>query len=387
MKYSVVFYCPDQHLKYNLHTLDESGVGGGVTSRVRMAHGLAALGHDVTLHINCPKDESIEGVKYRHFSQLDNSKTDIFIATTSGSGLNLSVLCDTEISAELRILMVHGVEPPTGIDYVPFDYVYSLSNFVRQIIINEWGIDSQKVFVTHRGVVEDYFQPNDNPRIKRDPYAIVYASHPSKGLREAIGVLHQLRKRDSRFSLHIYGGYQLWGEDERAIPEDDGIYYHGIIGQRDLAQQTQSCGFCLNLQSREEPFGMVVIEAMKAGCIVLVTPVGAFPEIITHGYNAFIIEENTTNQNTIQKTCSLILELLDQPDYLESIRQNAIQTPLDWKTVAKTWEGHWDWVLSKGLSNNPEIVNICTLCGGKSILLADGYHCTFCGRYQKSLPG
>lgn len=387
MKYSVVFYCPDQHLEYNLHTLDDHGVGGGITSRIRIAHGLAALGHDVTLFINCPKDEPIDGVKYRHFSQVSNVKTDIFIATTSGDGLNLNALCEMKISAKLRILMAHGIDPPTGIDCLPFDYAYALSNFVREIMIDKWGIASQRVFVAHRGVVEDYFTSNDGPTITRDSYAIVYAAHPSKGLQQAIDVFRKLRKRDSRFSLHIYGGYQLWGGEEQPIPDDDGVYYYGMIGQRELARQLRSCSFNLNLQSREEPFGMVVIEAMKAGCVVLATSVGAYPEIITHGHNGFILEGEPTTENIQHKACNLILELLNQPDFLQSIRQNAIRTPLDWKTVAKTWEGHWDCALSKGISSSDEIIGSCTRCGGKGILLADGYHCTNCGHYQKSLPG
>jgi glycosyltransferase involved in cell wall biosynthesis len=347
-----------------------------------MAHGLAALGHDVTLYINCPRDEAIHGVKYRHFSQLSKSKSDIFIATTSGDGLDLNTLCKVEISAKLRILMVHGVDPPRGIDCFPFDYVYALSNFVRDIVIEKWGIDSKRVFVTHRGVVGDYYIPHDDPSLERDPFAIVYAAHPSKGLQEAIEVLKDLRKRDSRFSLHIYGGYQLWGGGERPLPDEEGVHYHGIIGQSELALQMQSCGFNLNLQTREEPFGMVVIEAMKAGCIVLATPVGAYPEIINHGYNGFIVGR----ENNHQEPTKLILELINQPDHLQTIRRNAAQTPLDWKTIAQAWEGHWEWALSNQSSTPGDSDASCPSCGGGWLSLADGYHCTNCGQYQQSLP-
>lgn len=134
MRYRVAIYCPDQHLRYNIHTLDDHGVGGGVTARIRVAHALAAQGHDVTVFNNCPSNQTIEGVRYVHYEQTGRIETDIFIASTSGDALDLSECCEIEIHARLQILMVHGVDPPNGIDLEIFDYIYALSNFVRDRI-------------------------------------------------------------------------------------------------------------------------------------------------------------------------------------------------------------------------------------------------------------
>jgi glycosyltransferase involved in cell wall biosynthesis len=386
MKYSVVFYCPDRHLEYNVHTLDNHGIGGGVTARVRMAHGLASLGHDVTLYVNCPKDENIDKVKYHPCRKIKNIRTDIFIASTSGDGLDLSKLCTRDIDAKLTILMSHGITPPNGLHCLKFDYFYTPSNFVRNITEKNWGIDSQKLFVTYRGVKGKNFKLEGDPPVKRDTCSLLYAGHPIKGLDAALKVLHLLRQSDSRFSLHIFGGYGLWGDKEVRIEEQPGVFYHGLMGQIELAKKMQTLGFCINLQSMEDTFGMVNIEAMRAGCIVIASDVGAYPEVIQNGENGFIITGNHLQESTHTKAVELILELVNNQEWCESIRENAIAYPLNWQTIAKAWEGHWDWALSKGLSTTDEIMGSCTLCGGNTILLADGYHCINCGHYQKSLP-
>jgi hypothetical protein len=146
----------------------------------------------------------------------------------------------------------------------------------------------------------------------------------------------------------------------------------------------QACGFSLNLQAREEPFGMVVIESMRAGCIVLASSAGAFPEIVQHGYNGFLIGGDHTEEATQIRAAELILELSQRPDYSNFIRRNAIAYPLDWSILAEAWEGHWDWALG-GRQSRPDHLRLgtCPGCGADWLPLADGLHCTGCGRYQR----
>jgi glycosyltransferase involved in cell wall biosynthesis len=384
MKYSVVFYCPDQHLEYNIHTLDYHGVGGGVTARVRMAHALAAIGHNVTLYVNCPKNETIDHVNYRHYLQLENVKTDIFIASTSGDGLDLSKLCAVDIEAKLNILMSHGIEPPNGVDGLPFDYIYAPSNFARARYEKNWGVDSRKLFVTHHGVRGQNFKQAESLHIQRDPYSLFYAGHPIKGQDAALSVLHLLRQNDPRFTLHIFGGHGLWGDEEVRIGEEPGMIYHGLIGQLELARRMQTISFCINLQAMEDTFGMVNIEAMRAGCIVITSEVGAYPEVVHHGENGFIIKGDHLQKSTHAEAVKIIMELVKDQDRCRCIRENAIASPHDWNTIAKAWEGHWDWALSERPSSFGDFDGSCSLCGGSWLSLADGYHCTHCGYYQQA---
>ena len=380
MKKTVAFYCPDQHIQYDLHTLDEIGVGGGITARIRMAHALALAGHQVSLYINCPREGLIQGVRYQHYSSVEHFQEEILIATTSGGKLDLSILNEKRIDSKLKILMVHGVIYPGGISNDYFDSVYALSNYVRDIAIKRWEISPRKIYVTHRGVKADFYESHEAKL--RNPFWLAYCGHPSKGLGAAIGVLKELRQKDDRYILHVFGGRQLWGELEEGFDEQPGVVYHGLVGQKQLAQELSRMGFCLNLQSREEPFGMVVIEAMRAGCIVIASKVGAFPELIRSGNNGFLIEGHKEVQ-AILRVAKMILALNQNHTYSEQIRRHAISSPLPWEVLAQAWSGHWEWLLgSRILETDDGDFGYCSNCGGKWLLLADGLHCSECGYYQ-----
>ena len=83
-----------------------------------------------------------------------------------------------------------------------------------------------------------------------------------------------LRAQDARFELHIYGGNRLWGGAEQAPAQEDGVFYHGMVGQRELSRELRTSHIALNLQDRLEPFGLSLIEAMASGNIVVASPMG-----------------------------------------------------------------------------------------------------------------
>ena len=388
--HSITIYCPDTHLAYDRLRLDNKGVGGGIATRVRMAYALAARGHWVRLYINCQKERTELGVETRHFSTMKMDHSDIFIASTSGGRLDLSQLLTVDLTNSLKILLAHGVTRPNGIEAIVFDYVYVPSSFIRRIAVTEWGIPPDRIFVSHRGVMETYFASRGRRLPVRNPFSLLYAGHPSKGLETAMAITRSLRVADQRFHLHVYGGAGIWGEAGENPQSEAGIKFHGIIGQRQLEREMQRCSISLSLQTIRDSFGMTVIEAMRAGCIVLVSPVGAYPEIVTHGWNGFLVPGDPLGEPTRRAAAGLILALIRNPEYASFLRRNAVRTPLTWDQVARTWEGHWEWVMAGSARETTPAIPVlgsCNECQGAWLPLADGLHCTCCGNYQrKSLP-
>ena len=174
----------------------------------------------------------------------------------------------------------------------------------------------------------------------------------------------------------------------RRVINEEGVVYHGLIGQRKLRGILNEMNFSLNLQSRKEPFGMVITKSMQAGCIVIASPVGAFPELITDAFNGFLIPGEHNLESTRVVAANKILELIQSSDNMEYIRDNAMNFPLSWGTISQSWEGHWDWYLSG--SKITKIINTkypdkCELCSGIILSLPDGQHCIDCGYYSRHL--
>lgn len=383
MKYNIALYCPDSHIEYDINTLERKGVGGGITARVRIAHALADRGHEVLLYVNCPENKKIQGVQYLHHTLCKKVGADIFIASSSGGDLNLGGVGLISVNACMNMLMIHGMALPRNVEYDHFDCVNFPSNFVRDNVCKKHQINPQKIFVAYRGVEEKYFKRAISRN--KDPYAMVYLGHPEKGLDDAISILRILRKMDPRFTLNVFGGYGLWGDTQRQTPNEPGLSDHGLVGQKKLARHMEKMSFSLNLQAIQEGFGLAVCESMRAGCIVLASNVGAYPEVIRNGYNGFLINGNHAEIGTHLEVAELIYTLTQNPYYMNFIRQNAFHTPLTWQTIAKTWEGHWDWHFKKE-NHKVSVDNViagCEKCYGNMILLADGCHCVDCGHYQQ----
>jgi glycosyltransferase involved in cell wall biosynthesis len=379
----MIIFSPDEHLSYNLDTINLFGVGGGITARVRIAHALAQLGHSVSLYINCPMDEELGGVEYKRFQTVKNLRTDFLFISSSGK-LDLSILNNIPRDAKQTILMVHGIEPPRGMDLACFDTFFVLSNFVRDILVRDWHISEKKIFVSHRGIMNSFFSPVENWDLPKNPFDLVYVGHPEKGLAYTIEVLKQLRLKDQRFHLHVYGSEQLWGNESQSVSVTDGITYHGIIGQKELAKRLEFHTFSINLQTRQEPFGMVLIEAMRAGCVVIASNIGAYPEIVQDTLNGYLIDGEPANPEVIYQVVELIENLVKDTARRKAVQLTAVKTPLDWRVVAESWMGYLSWTLLGDREGNQTVaVEHCTGCSADLLKLPDGHHCVECGQYFK----
>jgi glycosyltransferase involved in cell wall biosynthesis len=381
----IAVYCPDRHLTYDGRTPDQRGVGGGVTARIRVSTALARRGNQVTVICNCPRPITHERVRYTPLDSVHEIDTDVLVMHTTGDQLDLRPLLQLTVRSRLHVVFVDGVDAPKGMTDVRMDHLIAPSNFIRDIAREQWGVDRNKIFVSHHGVQRSFFQPSFLKKLpERTLHRIAYATHPSKGFDAALEVLHLLRTQDSRFELHVFGGYGLWGQKQTMDQQVPGLVKHGLVGQKDLSWRLMECGFALYLQNRAEPFGIAIAEGLVSGCVTVASPAGAHPEIIDQGRSGFLVEGDPADPATHQRAADIILNIGRNPAFAKYISENARQVPLDWDLVAESWEQYWAWFLD----NQSGIASFTTLrcpeCSGQWLPLADGYHCAACGRYSRN---
>ncbi|MEH2392825.1 MAG: glycosyltransferase family 1 protein [Nostoc sp.] len=78
--------------------------------------------------------------------------------------------------------------------------------------------------------------------------------------------------------------------------------------------------------SRTETLGLVLLEAMAAGCPVVAARSGGIPDIVTDGVNGYLFEPTVDVQGAIAAT----IRLLEQKQQRDIIRQNARQESETW---------------------------------------------------------
>jgi glycosyltransferase involved in cell wall biosynthesis len=143
--------------------------------------------------------------------------------------------------------------------------------------------------VVYNGIDVDEIPFNDKPE---DFFIIVGRMTPGKGIAEAIRIVKKAKAR-----LLIIGhvtSHLPWSEEyflKQVRPHIDGktiTYIDRLPYFQLVAMMSRARGFLFPLQW-DEPFGMVVVEAMAAGTPILAYRRGSMPELIKDGETGFLL--------------------------------------------------------------------------------------------------
>jgi glycosyltransferase involved in cell wall biosynthesis len=383
--YSVVIYSPDRHITYDPEIADRDGIGGGLTARLRLAFGLAERGCRTTVVANVGNREVRGGVEFIPLDEARDLIGDVVVFNSTGDNFNFSPALKLNIQAKLRMVWVNNVVRPLGLDHLKWDGIVTPSNFVRQLAIDGWGIPRGKLYVIHNGVPH-YPPPELFPMELRNPFRLIYTSHPSKGLSAALQLLRLLRSHDKRFELLIFGGHKLWGQENEPFDPPEGVEWHGLVGQERLARELRKASFAIHLQDFQEPFGISLAEAMSAGCIVIASRVGAFPELVRNGHDGILLEGIHDHPETLARAAELIKGYADNCEPGVSIRKNAAAAPLRWPVISQAWMEVWNRLLS-GENDSIGVIGNCRECSGRLTAYSDGCRCGECGMYLRDSSG
>lgn len=108
-------------------------------------------------------------------------------------------------------------------------------------------------------------------------------------------------------------------------------HFVGYLTGRDLGSAFASADAFI-FPSRTETLGLVLLEAMAAGCPVVAASSGGIPDIVTSGINGFLFDPQIGDQGAILAT----ERLLAQAQERETIRQNARLEAERWGWAAAT---------------------------------------------------
>ena len=101
----------------------------------------------------------------------------------------------------------------------------------------------------------------------------------------------------------------------------DHVVFHGQM-KRDEAQNIVRNADCFVMVSSREAFGLVYVEAMAKGCIVIGTQGQGIDGIVKHGENGFLCKARD-----VDGLAEIISEIVNLPqDSLQQISTNAIAT-------------------------------------------------------------
>ena len=133
---------------------------------------------------------------------------------------------------------------------------------------------------------------NYSPTLKRGKYLAYLGNFaPFKGPHIAVKVAQK-----TGIPLKLAGKVNAMGKEyfEKEIApylDNSNIEYIGELNDEEKREFLKNSMGVLFPSTWDEPFGLVIIEAMACGIPVIGFPVGAVPEIIKHGENGFIAKD------------------------------------------------------------------------------------------------
>jgi glycosyltransferase involved in cell wall biosynthesis len=180
-------------------------------------------------------------------------------------------------------------------EYALADYINVPSLFAQRTFLAK-GVPAEKVTVNNLGVDLKDFSQAERSFAAGEKFVIGFVGSMSarKNVAGLIAAVGRLVEKGLDVELHLVGTVDHASFDASVFDRYGFIKYKGVFPQQELGQAyRQMHVFVLN--SVEDGFGLVILQAMSTGLPVIATEHTGGPDVITEGSTGFVIPVNDTD--------------------------------------------------------------------------------------------
>lgn len=359
--------------------------GGGGEERARqVTERLASRGHDVTVlcggtDLELPKWTSDSGRTIRHVSCIPASlfrfpKLSFYATRYLFSVFSLPVLFWLLLTRDFDVIVENMTPYPSlsligskvmGIPivavqhefydrscYRTYDPITATIQLVVQNILRvgtysavivptshvarkltNYGVNKSRIVIVPNGVDVDRYRLTD---LERNPGSLITVGRLSKrkGQDTILEAFREVHERASDTELNVLGDGPARSELEEytaALGISDAVTFHGYVESDEKIEMMNKAGIFV-FASRQEGFGLVLLEAMAAGLPVVATKLPVYDDFFQQGKNGRLLETRDPALFATQ-----VLELLNDSEQVSDIRARNRQ-----KAAGFSWESTVD---------------------------------------------
>lgn len=231
-------------------------------------------------------------------------------------------------------------------------HIVAVSDWLKHRLTKYLKVNPKYIKVIRNGG-SDHFYYNDEPKSK----TFVYTSTPFRGLEYLPKIWKRIVAKHPDAKLKVFSSMRLYGQDDpehykelyREINQLPNAQHFYPVEHKELALHLRDAAFFLYPNTWEETSCVSLIEAMRSGCVPIITDVGALPET-SHGFGKMVAMTgvNTTrgwnpDQSFIDKFADTAIELLttfDKHDKYYSNISNFAISHYDWNKIKIEWHDY-----------------------------------------------
>ncbi len=205
--------------------------------------------------------------------------------------------------------------------------VFTMSDHVTRSLVEQYAVPRERIVRVNGGCNVPSVDAGDDSRYARGNILFVGLDWERKGGPQLVEAFAKVRARRTGATLTIVGcSPRVSGE---------GIEVVGPVSPKEVsAYMAKASCFCM--VSRREPFGIVYLEAMRAGLPVIASDLGAAPDFVIGGVTGFRLA-----LDDIAGLAARLEELVSDPDKCRHMGGQAralVQSQYTWeRTQEKMW--------------------------------------------------
>ena len=349
---------------------------GGVVHALKLSERLRRLGADLTVHSLARSDDedALAGffrdvdVPYRIYpyewhpdlmvrlermieSYMDNlpADMDIYHSQDCVGGTALARLRSEHRLSTPIFRTVHHIDDFAEPRLFEFekravalaDYRFVVSSYWKELLMRDYGLDSD---ISYNGIDVEEFSSLP-ARSKTSPGVLfVGGLEPRKGLEHLILAMEGVKGKvkDVRLDIVAKAGFRGVDSQEwfRVLAERAGIAssteFYDSVGVDVLRSLYSDCDV-LVLPSRNEGWGLALMEAMACGKPVVATRVGGIPELVRDGVDGILVDPGDT-----KALASAICRLLNDPSERKRMGASGVE-----RAASFSWDNAAEGVLRR----------------------------------------
>lgn len=227
--------------------------------------------------------------------------------------------------------------------YNQMNEIRTPTNEYKRILV-ERDITVYNMKLLKRGIELNHFAPLsdrkrffNNREAMKQGVTLLYAGRVSQD--KSLSILVQLYKEvvqeHPELNLVIAGNGPYLSEMKAELSSYTGVLFTGAIPRNQLPELYNAADYFV-FPSVTDTFGMVILESQACGLPVIVSAYGGPQEMVAHGQNGFIVE-NQELESWLRCLKTALSIYADQPDKYEQMRVNSRVSTAD--------NGDWDTIL------------------------------------------